>query len=132
MTIKQCDAVQGVVGVVDVEEAVDVVDMGGGVMGVDVGGVDVEGVEEAVDMGGVDIVECTHVGTVRGADVAETVQTVLEGIGYTVRAEGVNGGVECWDLWVEGVVEGDEYCVLMGMVRGIAATVRHLVTEGVI
>jgi hypothetical protein len=118
--------------VVDVEEAVDVVDMGGGVMGVDVGGVDVEGVEEAVDMGGVDIVECTHVGTVRGADVAETVQTVLEGIGYTVRAEGVNGGVECWDLWVEGVVEGDEYCVLMGMVRGIAATVRHLVTEGVI
>jgi hypothetical protein len=106
MTIKQCDAVQGVVGVVDVEEA--------------------------VDMGGVDVVECTHVGTVRGADVAETVQTVLEGIGYTVRAEGVNGGVECWDLWVEGVVEGDEYCVLMGMVRGIAATVRHLVTEGVI
>jgi hypothetical protein len=129
MTIKQCDAVQGVVGVVDVEEAVDVVDMGGGVMGVMV---DVVGVEEAVDMGGVDVVECTHVGTVRGADVAETVLAVLEGMGHTVRAEGVNGGVECWDLWVEGVVEGDEYCVLMGMVRGIAATVRHLVTEGVI
>jgi hypothetical protein len=121
-----------VVDVVGVEEAVDVVDVGGGVMGVDVMGVDVMGVdvEEAVDMGGVDVVECTHVGTVRGADVAETVQTVLEGIGYTVRAEGVNGSVECWDLWVEGVMEGDEYCVLMGMVRGIAATVRHL--EGVI
>jgi hypothetical protein len=117
----------------DVEEAVDVVDVGGGVMGVvqNMGGVDVD-VEEAVDMGGVDVVECTHVGTVRGADVAETVLAVLGGIGHTVRAEGVNGGVECWDLWVEGEIEGDEYCVLMGMVRGIVSAVRHLVTEGVI
>jgi hypothetical protein len=132
MTTKQCDVVgvvYGAMDVVDVEEAVDVMDMGGGVMGVDVMGVDVE---EAVDVMGVDVVECTHVGTVQGVDVAETVQTVLDGMGYTVRAEGVNGGVVCWDLWVEGVVEGDDYYTLKGMVRGIAATVRHLVTEGVI
>jgi hypothetical protein len=78
-----------------------------------------------------EMVERSHVGTVRGADVADTVLYVLGGMGHAVQVEKVEG-VEAWDVWVEGEVEGDDYYILCGMVRGIAATVKHLVTEGVI